>query len=122
VPLLIAGETDGLLFYTMPFVVGDSLRSRIERDGPAEVDFVANVLAEVSSALAYAHGRGIVHRDVKPENIFIEAESGRSLLADFGVARRIGFEGAVTGGGVAVGTPAYMSPEHIDGGAGRWTE
>jgi hypothetical protein len=73
-------------------------------------------MAEVSSALVYAHGRNIVHRDVKPGNIFVEGESGRVLLADFGVARRIGFEGTVTASGVAIGTPAYMSPESLDGG------
>jgi hypothetical protein len=73
-------------------------------------------MAEVASALVYAHGRNIVHRDVKPGNIFVEGESGRVLLADFGVARRIGFEGTVTASGVAIGTPAYMSPESLDGG------
>jgi Protein kinase domain len=116
VPLLVAGEADGLLYYTMPLVTGESLRAVLDREGPQAIDLVANVMAEVASALAYAHGRGIVHRDVKPGNIFLEAESGRVLLADFGVARRIGFDGSVTASGVAIGTPAYMSPESLDGG------
>jgi serine/threonine-protein kinase len=116
VPLLVAGEADGLLYYTMPLVTGESLRAVLDREGPQSIEFVATVMAEVASALVYAHGRNIVHRDVKPGNIFAEAESGRVLLADFGVARRIGFEGTVTASGVAIGTPAYMSPESLDGG------
>ncbi|HZS58630.1 MAG TPA: serine/threonine-protein kinase [Gemmatimonadaceae bacterium] len=116
VPLLVAGEADGLLYYTMPLVTGESLRAVLDREGPQSIEFVATVMAEVASALVYAHGRNIVHRDVKPGNIFVEAESGRILLADFGVARRIGFEGTVTASGVAIGTPAYMSPESLDGG------
>lgn len=116
VPLLVAGEADGLLYYTMPLVTGESLRAVLDRAGPRDIEFVATVMAEVASALVYAHGRNIVHRDVKPGNIFVEAESGRILLADFGVARRIGFEGTVTASGVAIGTPAYMSPESLDGG------
>jgi serine/threonine protein kinase len=116
VPLLVAGEADGLLYYTMPLVTGESLRAVLDRDGPRDIEFVATVMAEVASALVYAHGRNIVHRDVKPGNIFVEAESGRILLADFGVARRIGFEGTVTASGIAIGTPAYMSPESLDGG------
>jgi serine/threonine-protein kinase len=116
VPLLVAGEADGLLYYTMPLVTGESLRTVLDREGPQSIEFVATVMAEVASALVYAHGRNIVHRDVKPGNIFVEGESGRVLLADFGVARRIGFEGTVTASGVAIGTPAYMSPESLDGG------
>jgi tRNA A-37 threonylcarbamoyl transferase component Bud32 len=116
VPLLVAGEADGLLYYTMPLVTGESLRAVLDREGPQSIEFVATVMAEVASALVYAHGRNIVHRDVKPGNIFVESESGRVLLADFGVARRIGFEGTVTASGVAIGTPAYMSPESLDGG------
>lgn len=116
VPLLVAGEADGLLYYTMPLVTGESLRAVLDREGPQSIEFVATVMAEVASALVYAHGRNIVHRDVKPGNIFVEGESGRVLLADFGVARRIGFEGTVTASGVAIGTPAYMSPESLDGG------
>jgi serine/threonine-protein kinase len=116
VPLLVAGEADGLLYYTMPLVTGESLRGVLDREGPQSIEFVATVMAEVASALVYAHGRNIVHRDVKPGNIFVEGESGRVLLADFGVARRIGFEGTVTASGVAIGTPAYMSPESLDGG------
>ncbi len=116
VPLLAAGEVAGLLYYTMPLVLGESIRARIDREGPQEIGLVANVMAEIASALLYAHGRGIVHRDVKPDNIFLEAESGRAMLADFGVARRMGFDACLTGGGIAVGTPAYMSPEALDGG------
>lgn len=119
VPLLEAGDAGGLLYYTMPFIEGESLRSRLDRDGPLDPDTVRRVLTELGRALAYAHRHGIVHRDVKPENIYLEAATGRALLADFGVARPMdaepGAAGELTGDGIAVGTPTYMSPEQLDG-------
>jgi tRNA A-37 threonylcarbamoyl transferase component Bud32/uncharacterized protein YecT (DUF1311 family) len=117
VPLLAAGEANGLLYYTMPFVDGESLRTRLDRDGPLDPATVQRVLTELARALDHAHRHGVVHRDVKPENIYLESATGRALLADFGIARPIDAAPAdgLTGTGVAVGTPAYMSPEQMDG-------
>lgn len=111
-----SGSAGDRLYYVMPFVRGDTLRSRLRRDGllgPAEV---ATIGADVAEALAYAHGAGIVHRDVKPENIFLV--EGRAVLADFGIARAAshhGREDEHTVAGMIVGTAAYMSPEQIEG-------
>jgi tRNA A-37 threonylcarbamoyl transferase component Bud32 len=117
VPLLAAGEVNGLLYYTMPYVDGESLRARLDRDGPLDPPTVQRVLTELARALDHAHRHGVVHRDVKPENIYLESATGRALLADFGIARPIDAEPAdgLTGTGVAVGTPTYMSPEQMDG-------
>jgi serine/threonine-protein kinase len=117
-PLFDSGSAAGALFYVMPFVDGESLRDRIRREGQLPTDGTVRILREVADALAYAHSRGIVHRDVKPDNVLI---SGRHVfLADFGVARALAqhAEGAtVTGTGILVGTPAYMAPEQVAGGA-----
>jgi uncharacterized protein YecT (DUF1311 family) len=117
VPLFDAGEADGLLYYTMPFIEGESLRTRLERDRRLEPALVSRVLGELAGALGYAHRHGLVHRDVKPENIFLEFGTGRALLADFGVARGITADTAVTASGVVIGTPMYMSPEQFEGQA-----
>jgi Protein kinase domain/Lysozyme inhibitor LprI len=117
VPLFDAGEADGLLYYTMPFIEGESLRTRLARDRRLDAAFVSRVLGELAGALAYAHRHGLVHRDVKPENVFLEFGTGRALLADFGVARTITVDTAVTASGVVIGTPMYMSPEQFDGQA-----
>ena len=115
VPVLTAGDTDGLPFYTMPFVDGESLRARLG-GGPLAVTGVIGVLRDVSKALAYAHQRGVVHRDIKPDNVMLSER--HALVADFGVAKAIsdatGAEG-ITTQGVAVGTAAYMSPEQLQG-------
>ncbi len=122
VPLLNAGESDGLLYYTMPFVAGETLRGRLARDGALPIGVVVRVLRDVARALAYAHRRGVVHRDVKPENILL-GEDGDALVADFGIAKALvaatdggtdGY-GALTSAGVALGTPAYMAPEQALG-------
>ncbi|MBA3559905.1 MAG: serine/threonine protein kinase [Gemmatimonadaceae bacterium] len=114
-PLLDSGESDGLLYYVMPFVEGESLRARLERQGALPIPDALGIAREVADALGYAHGRGIVHRDVKPENILLE--SGHALVADFGIARAVGEAAAdrVTATGLAVGTPQYMSPEQLEG-------
>jgi serine/threonine-protein kinase len=120
VPLLAAGESGRLLYYTMPYVAGESLRARLDRDGALPTPEAVRVLREIADALAYAHGRGVVHRDLKPDNILLA--DGHVLIVDFGIAKALqasadaepGSDGAVrpfTSAGIALGTPAYMSPE-----------
>jgi serine/threonine-protein kinase len=110
--LIDSGEADGLLFYVMPYVEGETLRERMEREGQLPVDEALRIAREVADALAYAHEKGVIHRDIKPANILFEA--GHAVIADFGVARAVdaatGSAGA-TATGLAVGTFAYMSPE-----------
>src|SRR5438876_894217 len=118
VPLFEADEADGLLFYVMEYVEGESLRQRLSRHGPLAIDEAVRIAAEVGDALQYAHENGVIHRDVKPENILLSR--GHALVSDFGVAKlmeeRVGSEGVpLTGAGIAVGTAAYMSPEQASG-------
>jgi eukaryotic-like serine/threonine-protein kinase len=111
-----AGTAQGLLYYVMDEVDGESLRQRLSRDGKLPVDEVTRVVADLAAALDAAGRAGVVHRDVKPENVLLERGSGRALLADFGIARAVVADGASsTGQGVAVGTPSYMSPEQAAG-------
>jgi serine/threonine protein kinase/Tol biopolymer transport system component len=112
VPLHDSGEADGSLYYVMPYEAGSSLRDRMARDGPLPVDDVLLILRDICDALAYAHQRGIVHRDVKPDNVLL---SGRhAMLTDFGVAKAATEAAAsATGAEVTLGTPAYMAPEQI---------
>ena len=112
VPLYDSGEADGLLYYVMPYIEGESLRDRLRREPRLPVHEALGIAVEVAEALAYAHERELIHRDIKPENILLEG--GRALVADFGIARAAG-SGATThlttATGLALGTPAYMSPE-----------
>ena len=107
-PLLDSGEAGGFLFYTMPYVTGESLRERIDRDGALPVPEAVRIVREVADALAAAHAAGILHRDIKPGNVML---SGRhALVMDFGVAKAVSDAGGekMTTIGVAVGTPTYM--------------
>ena len=106
-----------LFFYVMPYVEGESLRTRLEREKQLPVDDALRIAREVADALSYAHGKGVVHRDIKPENILLE--SGHAMVADFGIARAVVASGRerLTEAGMALGTPAYMSPEQAAGNA-----
>ena len=115
VPLLSAGEANGLPYFIMPFVTGESLRARVAREGELPVSETVRILRDVVSALAYAHARGVVHRDVKPDNVLLSG--GVAVVTDFGVAKAVSASsdimgaGGVTSLGVALGTPMYMAPE-----------
>ncbi len=116
VPLFAFGETTDALYFAMGYVEGESLAARLDRDGRLPRAAAIRILSEISDALSFAHREGVVHRDVKPENILLDAKSGRAMLADFGIARLADATGTtVTQAGVAVGTPSYMSPEQAIG-------
>ena len=113
-----SGEADGLLWFTMPYVRGESLRERLSRERRLPVDEALRITREAAQALQYAHGEGVIHRDLKPENILLTAD-GSTLVADFGIARTVGADSGatqqLTETGLAIGTPAYMSPEQAMG-------
>jgi eukaryotic-like serine/threonine-protein kinase len=114
-PLLDSGEADGLLYYVMPVVTGETLRSRLNRERQLPVPDAVRIAREVASALDYAHRQGVIHRDVKPENILLH--DGQALVADFGIALAVQTAGGqrMTQTGLSLGTPQYMSPEQAMG-------
>jgi serine/threonine protein kinase len=111
-----SGETDGHLFYVMPYVDGESLRHRLHRERRLPIADALAIASEVADALNYAHTRGVIHRDIKPENVLLEG--GHAVVADFGIARAIdaATDAHARADGIATGTPAYMSPEQATGG------
>ncbi|MGH7569564.1 MAG: protein kinase domain-containing protein [Gemmatimonadales bacterium] len=116
IPIHAVEEIDDFVFFVMAYVHGETLGARIRREGALKPLDAARILREVAWALAYAHSQGIVHRDVKPDNILLEAPAGRALVADFGIARSVRAAG-VSGAGEMLGTPEYMSPEQASGDA-----
>ncbi len=110
-----AGGDAATPWFAMAFVEGETLAARLEREGPLPLADALRVMREIGDALAYAHRRGVVHRDVKPSNILLERESHRALIADFGISRAFDTEG-MTQSGIALGTPGYMAPEQASGG------
>jgi len=108
-------QSEHLVYFVMGYVDGESLGVRLSREGAWPIDASVRVLRDVADALAYAHASGVVHRDIKPDNILIDRASGRPMITDFGIARATAGDTRLTATGVAVGTPAYMSPEQAIG-------
>lgn len=115
VPIYAVDERDGLTYFVMGLVEGETLAQRLAREPFPPVEEVRRLLREVADALAYAHAHGVVHRDVKPDNILLDGPNARALVTDFGIARAAEGDTRLTVTGVAVGTPAYMSPEQAMG-------
>ena len=117
VPIYNVEEKDNLVYFIMAFIAGDNLATRLQRMGALDPGEVRKILKEVADALAYAHKRNVVHRDIKPDNILLDTDSGRAMVTDFGIARALTDQGdsRLTATGMAIGTPAYMSPEQSAG-------
>jgi serine/threonine-protein kinase len=113
--LIDSGEADGMLYYVLPYVRGESLRAKLSREKQLSVDEALSITRQVASALDYAHAQGVVHRDIKPENILLH--EGEAVLADFGIALAVKEAGGnrLTETGLSLGTPQYMSPEQATG-------
>jgi serine/threonine protein kinase len=114
VPLHFIGNKDDLVYLVMQAIDGGSLADRMEKEKQLPIEDASRYFSEVASALAHAHKRGVVHRDIKPQNVLLDAESGRSLVTDFGIARTAE-GGSLTATGMVVGTPTYLSPEQVTG-------
>ncbi len=113
--LIDSGEANGLLYYVMPLLEGETLRARLQREGPLSVDESVRIAIGIANALAYAHARGVIHRDLKPENIILQ--HGQPIVVDFGIALALRNAGGtrLTHTGMSIGTPQYMSPEQAAG-------
>jgi serine/threonine-protein kinase len=116
VPIHTVDEAGRFVFFVMAFIDGETLGERVRTQGPLSAQETARILREIAWALAYAHAQGVIHRDLKPDNIILERATGRAVLTDFGIARRLETTG-LTAGGELIGTPEYMSPEQATGGA-----
>jgi eukaryotic-like serine/threonine-protein kinase len=117
VPIYTVEERENLVYFVMAYIKGDNLGQRLQQHGPIAPVEVRRILREVADALAYAHHRNVIHRDIKPDNIIIDEETGRAMVTDFGIARALTDSGdsRLTATGMAIGTPAYMSPEQSAG-------
>ena len=117
VPIYSVDEGDGLVYFVMACVDGSTLARELHDRGRMSADETRRIMREVTDALAYAHGRGVVHRDIKPDNILLDGETGRAMVTDFGIARAVqeGGDSRLTATGMAIGTPTYMSPEQAVG-------
>lgn len=119
VPIYTVEERDNLVYFIMAYIAGDNLAKRLQDHGAMDPEEVRRILREVADALSYAHKRNVVHRDIKPDNILLDADSGRAMVTDFGIARALTDknDSRLTATGMAIGTPAYMSPEQSAGEA-----
>ena len=117
VPIHAVGEADGLVYFVMGFVDGEPLGARLKRRGKLPIEEVRRIMKETSDALGMAHTMGIIHRDIKPDNILLDGTRRRVMVTDFGIAKALTDVGSgnLTGTGVAIGTPTYMSPEQAAG-------
>ena len=116
VPIHVVDEAGGFVWFVMAFIEGETLGERVRARGALTAAETARILREIAWALAYAHAQGVIHRDLKPDNILIERATGRAVLTDFGIARRLETSG-LTAGGELIGTPEFMSPEQVEGAA-----
>jgi eukaryotic-like serine/threonine-protein kinase len=117
VPIYAVDEIDNLVFFVMAYIDGQNLGTRLHEQGRLPIDETRRIVREVADALAFAHQRKVIHRDIKPDNILLDRETGRAMVTDFGIARAIseGGDSRLTATGMALGTPAYMSPEQAAG-------
>ncbi|MGH7657808.1 MAG: serine/threonine-protein kinase, partial [Gemmatimonadales bacterium] len=114
-PIHFVGDTEGLVYYAMPFVEARSVGQLLRQQGPLDPETAVQLIRPILDALEHAHARGMIHRDIKPDNILVENGTGRPLLVDFGIARQMDGSPGTTGSGFVVGTPTYMSPEQALG-------
>ena len=115
VPIYAVDERDGMVYFAMSLIHGETLATRLIREPRPPFEFIESILVQVADALAYAHTSGVVHRDIKPDNILIDRDTGRATVTDFGIARALEGGARLTQTGIAVGTPAFMSPEQATG-------